>query len=65
MKTETHIQASGPIYRHDGTIEWEFQAIYWEYKGRKQEAERVISDAWRVVEYKDGRKERLELMGDK
>lgn len=61
MKTETHIQSSGPICRRDGSTEWEFQAVHWEYRGRKQEAERVISDAWRVIEYSDGRKERIEL----
>lgn len=63
MKTEAHIQTNGPIFRRDGSTEWEFHVVYWEYKGRKQEAERIISDAWRIIEKLDGTKERIELMG--
>jgi ribosomal protein S7 len=63
MKTETHIQTTGPIFRRDGSIEWQFQVVHWEYNGRKQEAERVISDAWKIIEKPDGAKERIGLMG--
>lgn len=61
MTQETHIQSTGPMFRQNGTIEYDFQIIAWELDGLGRKVKRTIQESWRIIEDKNGSKQRIEL----